>query len=153
MINQIERSLDKYLGFFWAKRQSLLRYYLKSRNGRIGDDLKESSKSPVSTPEQFTILSILDAYGHGVPIKDIASQINIPHANVSRTLDRLEKRGLIRRTPGKEDKRAVYIHLSLEGKRAAKFVGEVERRLHTEMWSALDEAEKQTLYKLLTKAI
>ncbi|MCK5126419.1 MAG: MarR family transcriptional regulator [candidate division Zixibacteria bacterium] len=144
MDDKIAKDLDKLLCFLWAKRQTMLRYYLKD---------KSDYSSPVHTPEQFSIITILDAYGHGVPVKDIASQIDIPHSNVSRTLDGLEKRGLIRRTKGKTDRREVSIHLTLQGKKAARFVGDVSSRLLKAMWGDLPENETTQLYETLLKVI
>ncbi len=144
MDNRISKGLDKFLTFLWAKRQTMLRYYLKDKPGK---------PSPVNTPEQFTIIKILNDYGHGVPVKDIASQIDIPHSNVSRTLDRLEKKGLIRRTHGKTDRREVYIHLTLEGSKAVRFVEEVEDRLQRSLWGDLEESERRELYGLIIKTL
>ncbi|MEZ5357555.1 MAG: MarR family transcriptional regulator [Candidatus Zixiibacteriota bacterium] len=144
MEKSLNTFIDRYLGFLWAKRQTMLRYYLRN---------KPDSPSLVDTPEQYAIISILDSYGHGVPIGDIASQIDIPHANVSRTLNRLEKKGLIRRTRGKSDKRQVYIHLSLEGKKAARLAGRATEKLHKTMWGELSEEEAQTLHHLFRKLI
>lgn len=144
MNDDVMSYLDRYLGFLWAKRQSMLRYYLKD---------KQEAPGPVHTPEQFAIVSILDAYGHGVPIRDIASQIDIPHANVSRTLDRMEKKGLIRRRRGKSDRRQVVIHLTLEGKKAARFTRSVTARLHKTMWGELSEEEAEELHRLFRKLL
>lgn len=144
MNKKLNLYIDRYLGFLWAKRQTMLRYYLRN---------KPDSPSLINTPEQYAIVSILDSYGHGVPIGEIASQIDIPHANVSRTLDRMEKKGLIRRTRGKSDRRQVYIHLTLEGKKAARLARKATEKLHKTMWGNLSDDEAETLHHLFRKLI
>lgn len=150
----IDAQLDAALRALWVRRQETLRQLLRqafpppsTQKGAIprGDGR--------ITPEQFAILIILQQYGHGVAVKDIAELIDDPHANVTRTLDRLEKKGLIRRTQGAADRRQVIIRLTLEGTRLAGKIVEIRIGWMTSLWGNLTGDEKSHLQELLNRLL
>jgi len=103
------------------------------------------------TPEQYAILVVLDSYGHGVTVKEVGEAIDLPFANVTRTLERLETKGLVYRTRGVEDRRQMIVKLTLEGAKTARRLGEVRRRLGQTLWGKYDEREKRLLINLLSR--
>jgi DNA-binding MarR family transcriptional regulator len=144
--------LDKALCELLAHRQKLLRRLLPETEppqpGRKGT--RPRTHRGV-TPEQYQVISILAAYGHGVPVKLIAEAIDLPHPNVTRTLDRLEMKGFIRRTTGVDDKRQVIVRLTLEGSKTARRLSGIDRRLKDALWGKFSDHEKELLADLLSR--
>lgn len=65
---------------------------------------------------QYNVLRILRGAGElGVTCKDIGSRMITRDPDITRLLDRLERRNLITRNRAKEDRRFVAIHITPEG--------------------------------------
>ncbi len=65
---------------------------------------------------QYNVLRILRGAGDcGVTCKDIASRMITRDPDITRLLDRLEKRALLTRTRAREDRRFVTIRITAEG--------------------------------------
>ena len=65
---------------------------------------------------QYNVLRILRGAGTtGVTCKDIASRMITRDPDITRMLDRLERRGLLTRNRAKEDRRFVSIRITPEG--------------------------------------
>ena len=142
MNNELAARLDHLFRQSWAKRRQLLWRLLKSQAKEKSPVKGAMPRNPSRfTPEQYEIISALDRFGHGVPVKDITEMIDLPHANVTRTLDRLEKKGLVRRSRGKDDRRQVIIHLTLEGTHAARRMAQLHDDLCRQLWGSLSESE------------
>lgn len=67
---------------------------------------------------------------------DLGRRLGIRPSTVTRNLDRLEQRGLVRRRPDPDDARAATVELTIEGSRAAT---EVERQAVGFFESVLDQ--------------
>jgi DNA-binding MarR family transcriptional regulator len=146
--------LDKAFGTKWAARSTLLRELLKrASSGRQAGSRKKSLRTPAGqlTPEQLTVIAVLDSYGYGVAVKEITKEIELPHANITRTLDKLEKKGLISRTQDRADRRRAIVRLTLEGNKTARRLADVRRRLYASIWDIYNDNEKQLLYDLLVR--
>ncbi|MEE9442981.1 MAG: MarR family transcriptional regulator [candidate division Zixibacteria bacterium] len=143
MEQYIENKLIEGLNKLWSAKQTALRKLLKQAD-------KEHHLG-VNTPEQFAILSRLASIGYGVAVKEIARETLLPHANITRTLDRMAARGLIHRTMDKTDKRRIIIKLTLEGKKAARHIKEINQQLIGILWGNLSEDERALLLTLLSK--
>jgi DNA-binding MarR family transcriptional regulator len=152
MDNDFNRRLDTILQAKWTSRQVLLRKLLKeTAPSEPGGRGTHPHRGRGFTPEQFVIIRILHSFGHGVTVGEITEAIEIPHSNVTRTLDRLEKKGLIRRRRGEEDKRQMIVRLTLEGNKAARLMNQVQRELNERLWAGCDDDEKRQLILLLSK--
>ncbi len=152
MDDQINSRLNAALQSKWVARQEILRKLLK-QVGPHEVDPRGAHRHKIRgyTPEQFVIINILNSFGHGVTVSEITGEIDIPHANVTRTLDRLEKKGLVRRRRGDDDKRQMIVQLTLEGNKAARILAEVKRDLDQALWGNYSDGEKQTLLDLLNR--
>jgi DNA-binding MarR family transcriptional regulator len=152
MKNNINRRLDAALQDKWVTRQTILRKLLKETVPLKPEPLgTHPGRDRGFTPEQFVIINILCSYGHGVTVGEIVEGIDIPHANVTRTLDRLEKKGLIHRTRGSKDRRQMIVRLTLEGNKAAGKLAEVEGELDEQLWGGYSDEEKELLLELLNR--
>lgn len=152
MEDEIDRPLDAALQGKWIFRQRQLRMLLKKMSPPQPElPGTHPRRDRGFTPEQYTIISLLHSFGHGVTVSEIAGSIDVPHANVTRTLDRLEKKGIIHRKRGDDDKRQMIVRLTLEGSKAAKKLGEIEKRLDQILWGDYNPEEKRTLLELLSR--
>lgn len=68
------------------------------------------------TPEQFNVMRILRGkIDTGLSIKEISSRLIEKNSNVSRIIDKLERKSLAKRERSGIDKREVKIHLTKQG--------------------------------------
>ena len=113
---------------------------------RVTDVLKPHSLSPT----QYNVLRILRGAGKdGASCKDIGSKLIARDPDVTRLMDRLEKRGLLTRDRIKEDRRVVVHKLSGEG---LSLVNELDRpiqELHRSTMRGIEPAKLQTLIAIL----
>ena len=72
-------------------------------------------KSEDLSPTQYNVLRILRGAPEGLPCGEIANRMITRDPDVTRLLDRLEKRGLISRCREVEDRRTVMARISAEG--------------------------------------
>lgn len=68
-------------------------------------------------------------------------------------IDRLEERGLVRRLPDPEDRRALYVQLTPKGRDLADRAVEARMQSATRSVAALSERERQKLEQLLKKLV
>jgi DNA-binding MarR family transcriptional regulator len=67
------------------------------------------------SPTQYNVLRILRGSPGGLPCGEIASRMITRDPDITRLLDRLEKRGLVSRRREKEDRRTVLTRITTEG--------------------------------------
>jgi len=67
------------------------------------------------TAAQYVILMSL-AHGEGPSASDLCKGISYDPGAMTRMLDRLERRGLVRRVPNPDDRRTFHLELTEEGK-------------------------------------
>ncbi|AFT69171.1 Transcriptional regulator, MarR family [Alloalcanivorax dieselolei B5] len=75
---------------------------------------RKLSKVAGLTAPQLLVLQAIKPHGE-LTMGDIANEVSVSQATVTTILDRLEKRGLIERKRGEQDKRRVYASLTGEG--------------------------------------
>lgn len=111
----------------------------------------------LSTP-QYAIL--FHATEEGVPLSYICQEMLADNSNLTRLVDRLEARGLVRRAPDPRDRRVTLVQLTPQGKALIdelrpRHRAYVERRmshLSHEQLSAMYDAMK-TLYDALANEV
>jgi MarR family transcriptional regulator, organic hydroperoxide resistance regulator len=78
--------------------------------------LAESLKPAELTPTQYYVLRILrEAEPEGLPCREIGLRLVTHDPDMTRLLDRLETRGLVRRSRGEKDRRIVFTRITGEG--------------------------------------
>ena len=140
MRDDLIEQLDKVFLTRYAERRRILNYHLKDLGGQFPGRL---------APEQAAVIKILAEFGHGISVGDIVEAMVLPHANVSRTLDRLEKKGLVRRARGKNDSRQVIIRLTLEGSKLARRIIRAYESALDDIWGNYNNEEIKTILSLL----
>jgi DNA-binding MarR family transcriptional regulator len=77
---------------------------------------------------------------HGRTVSELAAAAGVRATTMTSVLDRLERRGLIRRAPQPGDRRAVLVQLTGSGSRASRAIGEAIARLERHALAGLDAA-------------
>jgi len=99
---------------------------------RIRLFLRESDASARAVglePQQYLMLLAIRGLPEGVPakIQTLADRLSLKHHSAVELVDRLEKRGYVRRARSKEDRRQVLVSLQPKGQKALERV--VQQRI------------------------
>jgi uncharacterized lipoprotein YddW (UPF0748 family)/predicted transcriptional regulator len=102
------------------------------------------------TPRQFNILRILRGEGKPLSTLQIRQRMLDKMSDTSRIVDRLLKKGLVRKTPNGEDRRLVDVVITPRGKKLLEKIDPFEEYADKVMEN-LSEEETKTLNGLLDK--
>ena len=102
------------------------------------------------TPRQFNILRILRGEGKPLSTLQIRQRMLDKMSDTSRIVDRLLKKGLVRKTPNGEDRRLVDVVITTKGKKLLEKIDPFEEYADRIMQN-LSEQETRTLNSLLDK--
>jgi MarR family 2-MHQ and catechol resistance regulon transcriptional repressor len=110
----------------------------------------ESIKSFGLTQAQF---SVIETIGHLGPLKvgEICEKMLVTGGNMTLVLDNIEKLGLIERVPSRDDRRAIRVQLTAEGKNLFEDVFVKHAEKIAQYMSALSASEQKQLGDLLKK--
>ena len=103
------------------------------------------------TFQQYNVLRILRGAGEPLPTMEIGERLLQRTPGISRTLERLEKQGLIRRTRGLADGRQVLCALTPAGRRIVDRLDAPVDSLDNASMAVLDVAEQKQLIQVLQK--
>jgi len=87
--------------------------------------------------------------GDGVQQKTIADEAGIDSAAIVRSLDELEREGLLKRKPDPIDRRAKTVHLTSKGRRLGKELDKVIRELRAGLLANIQREEGEVAVKVL----
>lgn len=105
------------------------------------------------TLAQYNVLRILRGAGHdGLNASDIAGRMISRDPDITRLVDRLEKRGLVERWRCTEDRRVVWTRLSPEGRALVDPLDAPVNALHREMLAHMGPERLRLLVELLEEA-
>ncbi|MFK4065979.1 MarR family winged helix-turn-helix transcriptional regulator [Streptomyces sp. NPDC029674] len=116
--------------------------------GAYYGDFTEAAARENLTASQGKTLSVLRRGPAAMRV--LAQTLSCDASNMTGLIDRLEKRGLVRREPSPTDRRVKNVLLTAEGERA---VDALRASMHTTTAAldALDDDERATLHDLLTR--
>jgi DNA-binding MarR family transcriptional regulator len=115
---------------------------------RAMDVLKPHALSPV----QYNVLRILRGAGkEGASCKQIGDRLIARDPDVTRMMDRLEKRGLLTRDRDAKDRRIVTHCLTKEGRDLVNKLDRPIERMHLKTFRDIQPAEIDTLLAILKK--
>jgi len=83
---------------------------------RISRELRREARAVGVSPEQVSLLVAIK-YAPGIGLRDLAARERISPPAMTRHVDRLERDGLVARTPSQADRRRVGLALTAEGRR------------------------------------
>lgn len=87
---------------------------------------------------EFMVMYSIAAHGP-LTIQDIAARIFVTSGNMTYTIDKLEKRAILRRLPCPEDRRKIYIDFTDEGRIKWDSLLEEHSQFLTSLFEGIDE--------------
>jgi len=109
--------------------------------------LAQHPEMPVTLP-QLMLLHLARRNGP-YRLTELAAKIEVKPSAVTVMVDRLEKRGLVRRVQDPGDRRAMLVEVTAEGEETLRMAEELRRRLLGRFMERLDPAEVRLLADLL----
>lgn len=104
------------------------------------------------TPQQYNVLRILRGAGEaGLPTLSIGERLIEETPGMTRLLDRLEFKGLVRRVRCEQDRRQVLCYITNGGQTLLAVLDPILEASQLEMAGSLTEAEAESLVVLLEK--
>jgi len=101
---------------------------------------------------QYNVLRILRGSPQGLPCGEIAGRMITRDPDVTRLLDRMEKRGLISRARDSHDRRTVLARLTAEGLKLVDRLDEPVQSMHRKLLGHLGKEHLRALRELLAAA-
>ena len=132
-------------------KQSLKLFIVLSRASKaITEMTNQFFQDQGLNPTEFAVLELLYHKGHQ-PLQQIGQKILLASGSITYVVDKLEKRGYIKRILCPNDRRVTYAQITEEG---SAFMDRVfpmhEQQLH-EIMSVLTDEEKEQAISLLKK--
>ena|SRR5271165_1944999 len=114
-------------------------------------EVKSSAVKEGHTLQQFAVLRLLSSRG-GLPMNTLSEELKVSPPVITGIVDRLEKKGLLKRTTSSVDRRRTDIDLTDDGKKAyRKIQADYRRSLHESLARSLTPEEQETLARLLRR--
>jgi DNA-binding MarR family transcriptional regulator len=88
---------------------------------RVGRELRREARAVGISPEQVSLLVAIK-YTPGIGIRSLAAQERISPPALTKHVDRLERDGLVVRSPSVDDRRRIGLTLTEEGQRVLRRV-------------------------------
>ena len=88
---------------------------------RVGRELRREARDVGVSPEQVSLLVTIK-YAPGIGVRELAARERVSPPAMSKHVDRLERDGLVERTPSADDRRRVGLTLTDEGQRVLRRV-------------------------------
>src|SRR5882762_4784504 len=88
---------------------------------RVGRELRREARAVGISPEQVSLLVAIK-YAPGIGVRELATRERVTPPAMSNHVDRLERDGLVSRTPSASDRRRVGLTLTDEGQRMLRRV-------------------------------
>ena len=88
---------------------------------KVGRELRREAREVGISPEQVSLLVAIK-YAPGIGVRELAARERVSPPALSNHVDRLERDGLVTRTPSASDRRRVGLTLTDEGQRLLRRV-------------------------------
>ena len=98
---------------------------------------------------QYNVLRIIRGHGGVLASGEIGGRMVWPSSDLTRLLDGLERRGLIERERGTEDRRVVFIHLTPLAAKLLRLLDAPMEKLHKTQFAGLSSRKMGDLRALL----
>jgi DNA-binding MarR family transcriptional regulator len=133
-----------------------LRYNTLLQLLRTADSILDASRiffAPWDlSPSQFNVLNLLYGRPEGLSQTDVGRQLIVHRSNVTGLVDRLEKRGLVKRRELAKDRRVYQVVLTAEGSRVMEEVLPLYHRKAEEVWGDCPVKLLTEIHAQLTQA-
>lgn len=104
-----------------------------------------------TTLPRFDVMAALYRRRDGVTMSELSRMLLVSNGNATTVVDRLEKDGLVRRTPSDTDRRTVFVALTPEGLATFEGLAADHERAVTRVFGHLSEADLDTLTDILKR--
>jgi DNA-binding MarR family transcriptional regulator len=111
--------------------------------------IADRMRAAVSDAAGPPALVALDLYADGEGVDALARALTLSHSGAVRLVDQLVQRGLVRRAPSENDRRAVAVRLTPAGRRAAQRVAAARHAALADALAPLSPPERERLGELL----
>jgi MarR family transcriptional regulator, transcriptional regulator for hemolysin len=101
------------------------------------------------TVEQFGFLFAIKEKKDEVIQKDMAEILGKDQSAILRTVDALQKKGLIRRVSGTNDRRKNFLMVTKQGERVIEQYLKIEFQLNEELLNGLTDSDLDAFYKVV----
>ena len=116
----------------------------------LGQEAERLTRTAELTGTQYNVLRILrGAEPEGLACRGIGERMITHDPDITRLLDRMEKRGLITRERQKDDRRVVKARITPHGLALLKPLDQPMRDLHKRQFRRIAATHLKTLYDLL----
>lgn len=105
------------------------------------------------TPVQTHVLLYLQQHGGQVPQQELADYLRVKPSTVNGVLDRMEEKGLVRRSVSGKDARRRLIHLTGKGEEQQALFQQSFLDAEQAMVRGFSQEERETLVSLLERVI
>jgi DNA-binding MarR family transcriptional regulator len=123
---------------------------------RTGDVLMRGGigvlKAEQLSPAQYNVLRILRGAPEGLSCGEIGNRLITHDPDVTRLLDRMERRGLISRARESRDRRMVTTRITSEGRKIVDRLDGPVRKMHNKQLGHLGKERLRLLEELLAAA-
>jgi DNA-binding MarR family transcriptional regulator len=130
----------------------LVGYKVRRLQLRIFQDFIETMAAHDIRPTQFSVLTVVGA-NPGLKQTQVSAALGIKRANLVVMLDELERRGLLQRVRGPEDRRSHALHLTDAGADLRRRLDELVQRHEQRFIRKIGADGKRRLLDLLEKML
>ncbi|KAB2496261.1 MarR family winged helix-turn-helix transcriptional regulator [Priestia endophytica] len=131
--------------------QSLKLFIVLSRASRsVNDQVQHIIQGYGMNPTEFAVLELLYHKG-GQPLQQIGGKILLASGSITYVVDKLEKKGFLKRVACPTDRRVTYAEITDEGKKIIEDIFKPHAERIHELFNPLSQDEKETAIELLKK--
>lgn len=107
-------------------------------NATIHNRIEGHMKSLGFNTTEFLIMYAVAAHGK-LTIQDIAARIFVTSGNMTYTIDKLEKKGILKRIPCPEDRRRIFVDFTEQGQSQWDIALDDHSRFLNDLFADIDE--------------
>ncbi|MES2666027.1 MAG: MarR family transcriptional regulator [Pseudomonadota bacterium] len=104
-----------------------------------------------TTLPRFDVMAALYRKRDGVTMSELSRMLLVSNGNATTVVDRLEKDGLVRRTPSEADRRTVFVALTAEGFAQFEGLAAGHEAEVGKLFGGVSEADLDTLTEILKR--
>ncbi|MGD9970200.1 MAG: MarR family winged helix-turn-helix transcriptional regulator [Sulfuricurvum sp.] len=128
---------DKSIAFLIAKTRNVLKNEME----------KELKPYGISYAQRVILIRLSEK--DGLTQKELAQDTYFEQSNLTLMLDKLERKGLIRREPKENDRRAYMVRITPEGLQLKEPLAELGEKIIEKAFRGVDRKQKEELEHLL----
>jgi DNA-binding MarR family transcriptional regulator len=135
----------------WKREDSI--GYLMGRSFTLMKEAVDVQLGPSGLTHAQWVPLLKLYHGEASTVAELGRTCQIDAGAMTRTLDRLEMKGLVQRVRSSEDRRVVHLELTQEGRETAKAIPAALSRAMNALLAGFTQDEWQTLKSLLSRVL